>query len=141
MNTLHLAKDFSASFELACQQRVIFYYVGYFSQNVVAAMADAVAVDHVLAHLHAHPGVAGTDLQKLDAEPLGGAVLGVHRPAGGLGDARQQVGQCCLECSIIAAGALAPADADIVAIAQLTGIPANAVVIGPHVRVDIRRNA
>ncbi|MBS4018884.1 SiaB family protein kinase [Azonexus hydrophilus] len=42
MNTLHLAKDFSASFELACQQRVIFYYVGYFSQNVVAAMADAV---------------------------------------------------------------------------------------------------
>lgn len=42
MNTPRIMKDFSTSFEIACQQRVIFYYVGYFSQNVVAAMADAV---------------------------------------------------------------------------------------------------
>jgi hypothetical protein len=42
MNTPRIMKDFSTFFEIACQQRVIFYYVGYFSQNVVAAMADAV---------------------------------------------------------------------------------------------------
>lgn len=42
MNTPCIMKDFSTFFEIACQQRVIFYYVGYFSQNVVAAMADSV---------------------------------------------------------------------------------------------------
>lgn len=28
--------------EIACKHKIIFYYVGYFSQNIISAMADAV---------------------------------------------------------------------------------------------------
>ncbi|WP_323813229.1 SiaB family protein kinase [Cellvibrio sp. NN19] len=37
-----IVNDQLAFCEIARQHRVIFYYVGYFSQNIVAAMADAV---------------------------------------------------------------------------------------------------
>lgn len=36
------ADKYRSFFDLACQHQVIFYYVGYFSQHIVAAMADAV---------------------------------------------------------------------------------------------------
>jgi hypothetical protein len=52
-------KDFGSFFEIACQQRVIFYYVGYFSQNVVAAMADAVRLQLEMS------GVSGATRRKL----------------------------------------------------------------------------
>lgn len=35
--------------EIACKRKVIFYYVGYFSQNIISAMADSVkmGVEHI----------------------------------------------------------------------------------------------
>lgn len=38
----HVINDQLAFCDIARQHRVIFYYVGYFSQNIVAAMADAI---------------------------------------------------------------------------------------------------
>lgn len=37
-----IVHEYGAFFELARRHRVIFYYVGYFSQNIIAAMAEAV---------------------------------------------------------------------------------------------------
>ena len=34
--------DYQAFFDIARKHKVIFYYVGYFSQNIIAAMSDAV---------------------------------------------------------------------------------------------------
>lgn len=42
MSSAPIVLEYGAFFELARQNRVIFYYVGYFSQNIVAAMAEAV---------------------------------------------------------------------------------------------------
>jgi len=42
MSSAPIVHEYGAFFELARQNRVIFYYVGYFSQNIVAAMAEAV---------------------------------------------------------------------------------------------------
>ncbi|MDQ7989999.1 MAG: SiaB family protein kinase [Candidatus Dactylopiibacterium sp.] len=42
MSTPPLIHEYSAFFRIAHERRVIFYYVGYFSQNIVAAMAEAV---------------------------------------------------------------------------------------------------
>jgi hypothetical protein len=42
MSSAPIVQEYGAFFELARQNRVIFYYVGYFSQNIVAAMAEAV---------------------------------------------------------------------------------------------------
>lgn len=42
MSTPPILNDHLAFCEIARKHRVIFYYVGYFSQNIVAAMADAV---------------------------------------------------------------------------------------------------
>ena len=45
--------------EIACKRRVIFYYVGYFSQSIIAAMADAVKMGVE------HNGAAGQTRRKL----------------------------------------------------------------------------
>jgi hypothetical protein len=37
-----IVHEYGAFFDLARRHRVIFYYVGYFSQNIIAAMAEAV---------------------------------------------------------------------------------------------------
>ena len=62
MNASRIIKDFGTFFEIACQQRVIFYYVGYFSQNVVAAMADAVRLQLEMS------GVNGPTRRKMTAD-------------------------------------------------------------------------
>ena len=43
MPSAQIADKYGSFFHLARQHQVIFYYVGYFSQNIVAAMAEAVA--------------------------------------------------------------------------------------------------
>ena len=42
MATAPLVHDYGTFFDQARQHRVIFYYVGYISQNIIAAMAEAV---------------------------------------------------------------------------------------------------
>ena len=42
MATAPLIHEYGPFFDQARQHRVIFYYVGYFSQNIIAAMAEAV---------------------------------------------------------------------------------------------------
>jgi hypothetical protein len=37
-----IVQEYGSFFEMARKHRVIFYYVGYFSQNIIAAMAEAV---------------------------------------------------------------------------------------------------
>jgi hypothetical protein len=54
-----MAGKHSTFCDLARQHHVIFYYVGYFSQNIVAAMADAVKLQLEVA------GVAGPTRRKL----------------------------------------------------------------------------
>ena len=51
-----------------------------------AAVADGVAVDHVLAHGHPDHRPTGADLDDLHAERLAGPVAGPHRRRRGLGD-------------------------------------------------------
>ena len=38
-----IAEKYGPVFNLAKQHQVIFYYVGYFSQNIIAAMAEAIS--------------------------------------------------------------------------------------------------
>lgn len=54
-----VANEYGTFFQLARQHQVIFYYVGYFSQNIVAAMAEAVKLQLESA------GVAGPTRRKL----------------------------------------------------------------------------
>lgn len=54
-----IAEKHSTFFNLARQHQVIFYYMGYFSQHIVAAMADAVKLQLEVA------GVAGPTRRKL----------------------------------------------------------------------------
>ena len=54
-----VAKEYGTFFHLAREHQVIFYYVGYFSQNIVAAMAEAVKLQLERA------GVAGPTRRKL----------------------------------------------------------------------------
>jgi Family of unknown function (DUF6272) len=42
MTNAAIDTDYQAFFDTARKHRVIFYYVGYFSQNIIAAMSDAV---------------------------------------------------------------------------------------------------
>lgn len=54
-----MADKYGTFFNLAQQHNVIFYYMGYFSQHIVAAMADAVKLQLEVA------GVAGPTRRKL----------------------------------------------------------------------------
>ncbi|MGO4328484.1 SiaB family protein kinase [Cupriavidus sp. 2TAF22] len=42
MSGTSIDHEYGAFFEMARERNVIFYYVGYFSQNIIAAMSDAV---------------------------------------------------------------------------------------------------
>lgn len=59
MPSLLIAEKYGSFFNLARQHQVIFYYVGYFSQHIVAAMADAVKLQLEVA------GVAAPTRRKL----------------------------------------------------------------------------
>jgi len=59
MPSLMIAEKYGSFFQLARQHQVIFYYVGYFSQHIVAAMADAVKLQLEVA------GVAAPTRRKL----------------------------------------------------------------------------
>lgn len=48
-----IAEKYGPFFSLARQHQVIFYYVGYFSQHIVAAMADAVKLQLEVANVAA----------------------------------------------------------------------------------------
>ncbi|QHI97184.1 hypothetical protein GT347_03835 [Xylophilus rhododendri] len=54
-----ITEKYGSFFNLARQHQVIFYYVGYFSQHIVAAMADAVKLQLEVS------GVAGPTRRKL----------------------------------------------------------------------------
>lgn len=54
-----IADKYGSFFDLARRHQVIFYYMGYFSQNIVAAMAEAVKLQLEVA------GVAGPMRRKL----------------------------------------------------------------------------
>lgn len=54
-----IADKYGSFFNLARQHQVIFYYVGYFSQHIVAAMSDAVKLQLEVA------GVAGPTRRRL----------------------------------------------------------------------------
>ncbi len=54
-----IAEKYGPFFNLAKQHQVIFYYVGYFSQNIIAAMAEAVKLQLEVA------GVAAPTRRKL----------------------------------------------------------------------------
>nr|WP_315430102.1 SiaB family protein kinase [uncultured Albidiferax sp.] len=59
MHSPLFAEKYGSFFNLARQHQVIFYYVGYFSQHIVAAMAEAVKLQLEVA------GVAGPTRRKL----------------------------------------------------------------------------
>ena len=59
MPSLMIAEKYGSFFQLARQHQVIFYYVGYFSQHIVAAMAEAVKLQLEVA------GVAAPTRRKL----------------------------------------------------------------------------
>src|SRR5256885_7928137 len=59
MPSAQIADKYGSFFHLARQHQVIFYYVGYFSQNIVAAMAEAVRLQLEVA------GVPGPTRRKL----------------------------------------------------------------------------
>ena len=59
MRASPIAEKYGPFLDLAHQHQVIFYYVGYFSQNIVAAMAEAVKLQLEVA------GVAGPTRRKL----------------------------------------------------------------------------
>lgn len=54
-----IADKYGSFFDLARQQQILFYYVGYFSQHIVAAMADTVKLQLEVA------GVAAPTRRKL----------------------------------------------------------------------------
>ena len=54
-----IAEKYGSFFHLAREHQVIFYYMGYFSQHIVAAMADAVKLQLEMS------GVAGPTRRKL----------------------------------------------------------------------------
>lgn len=59
MSSKALAEKYGTFFDLAHQHQIIFYYVGYFSQHIVAAMAEAVKLQLEVAE------VAGPTRRKL----------------------------------------------------------------------------
>lgn len=59
MASAPIVHEYGAFFDQARQHRVIFYYVGYFSQNIIAAMAEAVKLQLEVS------GVTGPTRRKL----------------------------------------------------------------------------
>ncbi|WP_280191018.1 SiaB family protein kinase [Delftia sp. PS-11] len=87
MPNAQIAEKYGSFFHLARQHQVIFYYVGYFSQNIVAAMADAVRLQLEVA------GVAGPTRRKLFSSFIEMAQNIIHYSADALTPAHQDDGE------------------------------------------------
>lgn len=87
MATPPIISEYGAFFELARKHRVIFYYVGYFSQNIIAAMAEAVKLQLEIS------GVTGSDRRKLFSSFVEMAQNIVHYSADTLTPPSQQNGE------------------------------------------------
>ncbi|MGD9773207.1 SiaB family protein kinase [Diaphorobacter sp.] len=83
MPSSHLVEKYGPFFNLADQNRIIFYYVGYFSQNIVAAMAEAVKLQLEVT------GVAGPTRRKLFSSFIEMAQNIIHYSADALTPATQ----------------------------------------------------
>lgn len=81
------ADKYGSFFNLARQHQVIFYYVGYFSQHIVAAMADAVKLQLEVA------GVAPATRRKLFSSFVEMAQNIIHYSADSLTPASQNDGE------------------------------------------------
>lgn len=87
MPTPHIAEKYGPFFNLARQHQIIFYYVGYFSQNIVAAMAEAVKLQLEVA------GVAGPTRRKLFSSFVEMAQNIIHYSADSLTPTSQNEGE------------------------------------------------
>lgn len=82
-----IAEKYGTFFNLARQHQVIFYYVGYFSQHIVAAMAEAVKLQLEVA------GVAGPTRRKLFSSFVEMAQNIIHYSAVSLTPQKQDDGE------------------------------------------------
>lgn len=82
-----IADKYGSFFNLARQQQIIFYYVGYFSQHIVAAMADTVKLQLEVA------GVAAPTRRKLFSSFVEMAQNIIHYSADSLTPASQDNGE------------------------------------------------
>jgi len=87
MFTQMIAGKYGSFFNVARQHNVIFYYVGYFSQPIVAAMAEAVKLQLEVA------GVAGPTRRKLFSSFVEMAQNIIHYSADALTPANQTDGE------------------------------------------------
>lgn len=87
MSSPLIADKYGSFFHLAHEHQVIFYYVGYFSQHIVAAMADAVKLQLEVA------GVAGPTRRKLFSSFVEMAQNIIHYSADALTPASQDNGE------------------------------------------------
>jgi hypothetical protein len=87
MPTRMIAHKYGSFFDLARQHQVIFYYVGYFSQHIIAAMADAVKLQLEVA------GVAAPTRRKLFSSFVEMAQNIIHYSADSLTPASQNDGE------------------------------------------------
>lgn len=87
MPSSQIADKYGPFFTLARQHQIIFYYVGYFSQNIVAAMAEAVKLQLEEA------GVAGPTRRKLFSSFVEMAQNIIHYSADTLTPASQKEGE------------------------------------------------
>ena len=87
MTSHKIADKYGSLFSLAREHQVIFYYVGYFSQHIVAAMADAVKLQLEVA------GVAAPTRRKLFSSFVEMAQNIIHYSADSLTPASQNDGE------------------------------------------------
>lgn len=87
MSTPPIVEQYGSFFNLARQHQVIFYYVGYFSQHIVAAMSDAVKLQLEVT------GVAGPTRRKLFSSFVEMAQNIIHYSADSLTPASQDNGE------------------------------------------------
>nr|WP_175525964.1 SiaB family protein kinase [Paracidovorax konjaci] len=87
MHSAMISAKYGPFFSVAREHQVIFYYVGYFSQHIVAAMADAVKLQLEVA------GVAGPTRRKLFSSFIEMAQNIIHYSADALTPASQADGE------------------------------------------------
>lgn len=86
-STNSIDHEYGAFFAMARERKVIFYYVGYFSQNIIAAMSDAVRLQLAVS------GVDSTTRRKLFSSFVEMAQNIVHYSADALTPPTQDDGQ------------------------------------------------
>lgn len=97
MPSAQIADKYGSFFHLARQHQVIFYYVGYFSQNIVAAMAEAVRLQLEVA------GVPGPTRRKLFSSFVEMAQNIIHYSADALTPPTRTMASCATARSASAA--------------------------------------